>query len=130
MTIFGWLLIAHLVGDFVLQNDWMARNKQRALFTIPGFTHFAVYTFTLLLVLWLYKQFPASGDDSLMMLNGNHYLLFATIIFISHWLIDATNAAGRWGRMLQQGDILFVRVVVDQTFHLVALGAVSQWLFV
>ncbi len=31
MTLFTWLTLGHFVGDFVFQNDWMARNKQRAL---------------------------------------------------------------------------------------------------
>jgi len=28
---FGLLILAHLVGDYILQNDWMAREKGAAL---------------------------------------------------------------------------------------------------
>ena len=32
---------AHLIGDYLLQNDWMALNKKRR--TIPALLHVAVY---------------------------------------------------------------------------------------
>jgi hypothetical protein len=42
-------LILHLLGDYVTQSDWMARNKTKAL--LPAFWHAAVYSLPFLLVM-------------------------------------------------------------------------------
>ena len=124
MTLFTWLALGHFVGDFVFQNDWMARNKQRALFTIPGFTHFIVYTLCMLITLWGFEQFGVAAFP----LTKQQYTVFVALIFISHWLIDATNAAGRWARIIHQSGGDFVRVAVDQTFHLLVVAVMIEWL--
>lgn len=121
MTIFTWLLLGHLVGDFIFQNDWMARNKQRALFTVPGFAHFTIYTLCMLIALWGFDRIHATP-----LATPQRYQVFVAVIFVSHWLIDATNAAGRWGRVLRQGQLDFVRIAVDQSLHLLVVGAVIE----
>jgi hypothetical protein len=40
----GELLVGHLVGDFLIQNDWMALNKKSR--TLPCAVHVALYTFS------------------------------------------------------------------------------------
>lgn len=67
MSLFGWLFIGHLIGDWLLQNDWMAKNKQRSLFTIAGFTHFAIYTFCMMLMLWSIYPHALSLVDFLLL---------------------------------------------------------------
>jgi hypothetical protein len=39
--------LAHMVGDYLLQNDWMALNKKRR--TIPALVHVLVYLLPFLL---------------------------------------------------------------------------------
>lgn len=117
MTPFEWLLIGHLIGDWAFQNDWMVRHKQSRLFNRAVFIHCGVYTFVMLLFLWIAASKP---------LSISQYLLFGLIIYISHWLIDATNAAARWMHVLQQSDQLFVRIVVDQIFHIFILALLVE----
>lgn len=122
MSLFTWLLLGHLVGDFLFQNDWMARNKQRSLFTLPGMTHFTIYTLCMIVALWgfSYAHAPVGW------LSGQKYGTFTAIIFTTHWIIDATNVAGRWGRLMRQGKLDFVRIAVDQVFHLLIVGIVVE----
>ena len=48
--------------------------------------------------------------------------------FISHWLIDGFQLAARWGAIAGQSSTYFVRIVVDQTFHLLVTAALLEWL--
>lgn len=113
MNTFSWLLVGHLIGDWLLQNDWMAKGKRQGLFTLAGVTHFAVYTAAIMGLLWLF-------DEGLR--TPVFYLRVSLIIFVSHWLIDATRLVEGWMRFYRQGrGNEIVRVVIDQTLHLLVL---------
>jgi hypothetical protein len=117
MNIFSWLLVGHLVGDWLLQNDWMARGKKTGLVTAPGMTHFAIYTVSLLVTLWLavYQlNYPAF-----------YFLGAGLIIFISHWFIDATRIVEWWILFFGQTNNTMMRVMVDQTLHFLILVMVA-----
>jgi len=119
MTTFNWLLVAHLVGDWMLQNDWMARNKQNGLLNRAIAVHCIIYTLTTLAAVWL-----AAGNTSVQ----PPYFLFSLGIFLSHWLIDATNLARYWSHFFRQSDTHFVRIMVDQTMHVVILAGLVAFL--
>jgi len=53
MNTFAWLVVGHLMGDWVLQNDWMARGKKRRLLGGTGLVHAAGYALTVLGACWL-----------------------------------------------------------------------------
>lgn len=53
MTTFAWLVIGHLVGDWVAQNDWMAKGKRLGLVNAAGLAHFSIYTAAVLAAGWL-----------------------------------------------------------------------------
>jgi hypothetical protein len=116
MNVFSWLLLGHLLGDWLLQNDWMARGKRRGLFTWPGMTHFATYTATVLTTLHLF-----CGRDAELSVS----LTAGALVFVSHWLIDATNLVQFWMRFYGQSDREVVRVMVDQTLHILTLGLLT-----
>jgi hypothetical protein len=116
MNMFSWLLLGHLLGDWLLQNDWMARGKKRGLFTKAGMVHFVTYTAIILLVFWLFNY----GK-----LNPGSTLVAGIIVFVSHWLIDATDIVQGWMHFYGQSDREMVRVMVDQTLHLLALGSLT-----
>lgn len=63
-------LIAHLVGDYILQSDWMALNKSSK--TWPCLIHVILYTMCFI---------PFASPMAL------------TIIGVTHFMIDRTNAA-------------------------------------
>jgi biotin transporter BioY len=119
MTTFAWLLVAHLVGDWMLQNDWMARHKQDRLFNAAIALHCIMYTLVTLGSLWLL---------TLKNLTQPAYFLFTLLIFLSHWVIDATALARHWARFFKQSDQRFVHIMVDQTMHVVVLACLTQFL--
>jgi hypothetical protein len=120
MSIFNWFLIGHLVADWLLQNDWMARKKQQGTFNVVCLCHCMIYTLTLLVILW----FVLPND-----LANPPYLFFAAVVLVSHWCIDAFKLAQRWGHLFQQTDTPMVRVAVDQTLHLLVLALLTEFLF-
>lgn len=119
MNTFTWLLLGHLIGDWMFQNDWMARNKQSAFFTVAGLAHFIIYTLCVSAVLILWTD---------LALLPSQIILFSSIVFITHWLIDATNLARIWAGLIQQTDVALVRIAVDQTFHLLVLALLIKYL--
>jgi len=116
MTVFSWLLIGHLVGDWMLQNDWMAQGKKGGFFTVPGLIHFTIYTATVMGILSL---------SGVIGINTTFILSIAILVFVSHWLIDGTNLVERWIRFYGQSNIAVVRLMVDQTFHLLVLAGIA-----
>jgi len=117
MNTFTWLLIGHFLGDWVLQNDWMAKGKKEALLTLAGAVHFAIYTATILGALLL-----SGANDRQPMF----YLTFGAIVFVSHWLIDATDGVERWMRFYRQSRLEIVRMMVDQVLHLLVLLVLAE----
>ena len=115
MTPFGWLCLSHLVADWLLQSDWMAGGKRTSLLSVAGLVHYTIYT--LLIALTLLFIAPT--------LNTTHYLLVSSLIFTSHWLIDGTNLVQWWMRCVGQRDQSTVRLVIDQTLHLLVLSVVA-----
>jgi hypothetical protein len=116
MNTFVWLLIAHLLGDWLLQNDWMARGKKQGFFTRAGILHCCIYTGAALGGLWL----SGVRDRS-----AAYYLLAGAGVFVSHWLVDAGDVAARWMRWYRQSNLEMVRVMVDQTLHVLVLALVA-----
>jgi threonine/homoserine/homoserine lactone efflux protein len=117
MSTFAWLLMGHLVGDWLLQNDWMARGKRQGLFTSAGTVHFALYTVTILGTLWLSGYRHAEPAT---------FLALGAIVYLSHWLVDAGNLARRWMRLYRQSERELVRIMVDQTLHLLVLALLAE----
>jgi hypothetical protein len=113
---FTWLLLGHFLGDWMLQNDWMARGKKKAFLTLPGTVHFTIYTMATVGVLWL------SGVRDK---GAVFFLTVGLIIFVSHWLVDATNMVEWWMRFYRQSNLDSVRVMVDQTLHLLVLAVLT-----
>jgi hypothetical protein len=85
------LAACHFIGDFPFQGDWLALNKGKSWELM--FYHCAIYTGTFIL-------FAHAG------------LLFASVLFISHMLIDPLKA--RWK---------FIKHIwVDQLLHAVVIA--------
>lgn len=109
MEIFSWLIVGHLVGDFLLQSNWMAINKTRNL--LPLVVHSLVYT-------------GAVGLFAL--LGGGLSLPALAIIFIFHILLDNRVFVGLWVKHINGAeDILWLRIMVDQSWHILILALVT-----
>lgn len=102
------LIALHGIGDFVLQNGWMARNKLGS--TIALLCHVLAYTSPFALYLWL-----SSGTQVA--------LLFCLPLALTHVVIDSR----RW-----MDDPAWPprSIIIDQVFHIVVLAALQRFLFV
>lgn len=119
MTPFIALCLAHLVGDWMLQNDWMARNKRGQPWGAACLVHCLVYTLALGVTFGWVNQRPGRPSAPVPLLS------FVAILFVSHWLIDGWDLARRWGVMMGQTDNTPVRMVVDQTLHIIVLALLA-----
>jgi len=108
------LLLGHLIGDYIVQNDWMASNKTSR--TFPCVVHCACYT----LAVWAcsFWWMPWWG-------------LLAC--FALHFPMDRFRLAGRWMRNVS-GQTAFATgplspwsiIIVDNIGHLAVLGVTGK----
>ena len=80
----GWIIFLHLFGDYILQNDYIARMKKNSWY------HMAVHCF-------LYS-FPF-----LTILNG----VSVGLLFLSHFIIDTLKARYQKTPQLQDQGLHF-----------------------
>ena len=71
-----WLLVAHIIGDYMLQSDWMAQQKTSSSW--PALAHAAMYSL------------PFVGLHALRIFPWSVWLL---IIPVSHFVIDRWRLA-------------------------------------
>ena len=121
MDTFNWLVIGHLVGDWLLQNDWMAQCKKRGFFTTAVLVHYTIYTLAVVAFLWL------SPQDTVGL---GIYLIVGGIIFFTHWIIDSTRIVEYWIQTFKQSNISIMRIMVDQTFHILVLALIAYVILV
>jgi hypothetical protein len=122
VEIFAAFVVSHLVGDYLLQTDWQARNKRLGLAGDPVrrralLSHVLVYTLTFVpTLIWL-------SDDL-----GAGVVWVAPLIFIPHVIQDD-------GRLLtwfifkvkgaSEESAREIYMAVDQSFHVLALFALA-----
>lgn len=103
-------IYAHLIGDYLIQNDWMAQAKKRSSFRCAA--HVLTY------------MIPFLWCD----LTGWQLLLIA----LQHYAIDRTHFV-EW-LMKAKGSALFAtsvcypwsQIVVDNTLHILWMAAVAS----
>jgi hypothetical protein len=106
-----WAALAHLVADWMFQNDWMAIHKID-LRHPAAWTHAGIHTF----FMWLI--FPWT---------------VALLIGITHLLIDTRKPVAWWMKVVKQTKpgphYMMVEMGLDQVFHLVVLALVVLILY-
>jgi Protein of unknown function (DUF3307) len=107
---FDLLLLAHLIGDFLLQTEWMAKNK--AVRWRPLLAHCFVYTFVIAVVGYLFLP------------SGLSWWAIG-LIFASHVFLDRRGFIHFWYRRVmgvtgEQNKWLMI--MADQVFHLIILA--------
>lgn len=105
-------ILAHFIGDFLLQNDWMAVGKKKS--SLICAIHVLLYMTPFLLT-----------DLSWMAL---------ALIAVQHWIQDRTNFVGWWCKKmgsfqteLKQDVLPWGHFVVDQVFHFVWMWLVVEY---
>lgn len=111
MTGFGALL-GHLVGDYLLQNDWQALNKTKQ--TFPCLVHCVLYT----LAIWAFTYSWITP-------------LGLAIIFVTHFMMDRWRLATVYMDLAGQKGFKehlapWSVIIVDNTIHLLTIWAVYQ----
>lgn len=105
----AWL-IGHLIGDYLLQNDWMAVNKKKR--TWPCLVHVLLYTAAIGLLTW----WPWWA---------------LLIVAVTHFIQDRTAIINWWMRFNRQTYFAqpplapWSIIVVDNVWHLVTLYLIS-----
>ncbi len=107
MNPFSWLFLGHFVGDFLLQNRWMALHKPNNYKAL--ITHAAVYT----LAIYLFS-----------LPFGRLSLFSVLFVFISHIVLDKQLFINWWTEHITKSSDRWLKVVIDQTFHFLVIGVV------
>jgi hypothetical protein len=107
-----WLIFAHLLADFVLQNDWIAMNKGKA--GRPGWMALGVHGFHVAVCLLpAMFAFGLPGLAYLVVVAGSHML-------VDRWKVRATRRAET---MAQDA----ARRGFESTGELVSTGVGNAW---
>lgn len=102
MVLFLKLLLAHLIGDFLLQSENSVQNKEKHKLRSPHlYAHVAFHGLTTALVLWSFK-----------------YWLGILIIMSTHFLIDGAKLT------FQKKENQRLLFFLDQLMHILVLGGV------
>lgn len=110
MTLFDWLLVGHLVGDYLLQNRWMAIGKFN--YWLPLLVHSTVYTITVTL---------------LALLDGGLNWNAIALIFLAHVLLDRRGFVKFWTeRITGSANVPWLIIMVDQAWHIVVLAIATK----
>lgn len=123
------LLLGHLVGDYLLQNEWMAQNKSNNDLKgwLAAFIHCIIYTLAVCTIMWEWN------------------LLWVVAVFFSHFFIDKF-AFGYWYLKhikgldtysykmvwlseLRAGFNAVIYTVTDNTMHLLLMWGAYKLIF-
>lgn len=122
VDVFAGFLVAHMVGDYLLQTDWQARHKRGGL-TGDGvarralWTHVSTYTLAFLPALvWI-------GSE----LDAGVAAVAAVLIFLPHLVIDDGRVIRLYVSRVKRADGFDVSLAasVDQSFHVLSLWLVA-----
>jgi hypothetical protein len=109
MTPFENALVAHLVGDWLLQNDWMARNK-------ADLRHPAA---------WVH-----SGIQGVLLGCALGWVA-GVVLGIVHMIVDTRVPFNWWSKLIRQSKVgpFHDHLIIweDQVFHIVAI---ALWLWI
>lgn len=119
VEVFAVFVVSHLVGDFLLQTDWQAANKEFGLGRDPVhrralLSHLATYMLAFVPALvWIGIEIDAAWA-----------VLIGVVVAAPHLIQDDRRLLDAYMlrvKGLSQGGNLSLRVAVDQSFHLVFL---------
>ncbi|WP_235827899.1 DUF3307 domain-containing protein [Brevibacillus migulae] len=107
---FDLLLLAHLIGDYLLQTEWMAKYKAERW--KPLLTHCFVYTLVVAVVAFLF-------------IPGGLSWWAIGFIFVTHVILDRRGFISFWYKRVMgvtDDRNKWLMIMADQIFHLVILA--------
>ena len=122
VAVLAGFLVAHMVGDYLFQTDWQARNKRGglsgdAVARRALVTHVTTYTLAFLpAFIWIGSELDAAWA-----------LVAAVLVFVPHLLIDDGRVVTFYLTRVKGVDGFNVSVAasVDQSFHVLSLFRVA-----
>jgi dolichyl-phosphate-mannose--protein O-mannosyl transferase len=117
MSLFDWLLVGHLVGDFLLQTDGMARYKEENWSWM--LRHVGMYLVVMTVLLGVYVLgHPVSlwAVGAMLLFIGGTHIVLDRRTFTLWWMC----------RIGVSSDLNWLSIVTDQVFHILVLAAVAQ----
>jgi hypothetical protein len=121
-------LLLHLIGDYITQSDWMAREKTKQ--KRAAFVHAMVYSLPFVLLtdsvwaLWIIAFTHYLID---------HYRLARYVVFAKNWMTDrslkwADCAATGYPKDAPPWLAFWLLIIADNTLHLCINYAALRWL--
>jgi hypothetical protein len=109
---FHWIY-AHLIGDYIVQNDWMAGNKKNkgAYGTKACLIHVITY-----MIPFLFTSLTAL---QLILIGSQHYIQDRT--FFVSWFCRIT------GKFQNDFNRFWGHVIVDNVFHIVFMMLIVKY---
>lgn len=121
-------LILHLIGDYILQNDWMARTKTSK--TLAALCHATVYSIPFILL--------TQSPQALFVIWFTHLLidrfrLARYVIFAKNRIADGSLSwrdckATGYHHSKPEWMAVWLMIIVDNTMHLAINYAAISWL--
>lgn len=109
LSVLPYLMVAHLVGDFLLQNHWMqAKSKNSLVCSV----HVAAYSLPFWFLAWR-GMIPAWAVGA---------------ILAEHWIQDRFGLHLRWMKFYRQSPPELWPVgplCIDQAMHMAFVGAIA-----
>src|SRR5665213_3475895 len=99
------LLMAHLVGDFLLQPaSWVKAKEEKKLLAWQLYAHALIHGVVVLIILW-----------------DRQFILWACLIVVVHLIIDAAKS------LLQNRKNQRWLFFIDQLLHFISIYAIWLW---
>jgi hypothetical protein len=121
VSVFAAFLVAHMVGDYLFQTDWQARNKRGGLSGGTALRALAAHvtTYTLAFVpalIWIADQLTVGWG-----------VLAAALIFLPHLVVDDGRIVRAYLAHVKRADGFDIGLAasVDQSFHILSLFLVA-----
>ena len=115
---FAGFLVAHMVGDYLFQTDWQARNKRGGL-SGGGVARRALISHVTTYTLAFVPAFVWIGSE----LEPVWAIVAAVLVYLPHLIIDDGRLVGLYLARVKhvEGANLGVAASVDQSFHVLSL---------
>jgi hypothetical protein len=122
VSVFAGFLVAHMVGDYLFQTDWQARNKRGGL-SAGGSARRALFSHVTSYTLAFVPAFIWIGTE----LDAAWAVLAAVLVFVPHLIIDDGRIVRVYLSRVKRADGFDVGLAasVDQSFHVLSLWLVA-----
>ena len=122
VSVFAAFLVAHMVGDYLFQTDWQARNKRGGL-SGPGESRRALFSHVISYTIAFLPAFVWIGTE----LDAGWAVVAAVLVFLPHLVIDDGRLVRLYLSRVKRADGFDVGLAasVDQSFHVLSLFLVA-----